>query len=82
MAVPQRRTSKTRKRMRRTHFKLHAKGLVVCKHCGEMIQSHKVCPHCGYYNGKQIVGKKADKKETANNAKKAVKKTEKKEEKK
>ena len=28
MAVPQRRTSKTRKRMRRTHFKLEEKGLV------------------------------------------------------
>lgn len=58
MAVPQRRTSKARKRLRRTHFKLSAKGLVACPHCGEMIQPHKVCPFCGYYNGKPIVVKK------------------------
>ncbi len=52
MAVPQRRTSKTRKRLRRTHFKLQAEGLVTCPNCGAMIKSHHVCPKCGYYNGK------------------------------
>ncbi|MFA6675716.1 MAG: 50S ribosomal protein L32, partial [Bacilli bacterium] len=30
MAVPQRRISKTRKRLRRTHFKLNVSGLVTC----------------------------------------------------
>ena len=30
MAVPQRRISKTRKRLRRTHFKLQAAGLITC----------------------------------------------------
>ena len=52
MAVPQRRISKTRKRMRRTHFKLEVAGLVTCPNCGEMIKSHHVCPKCGYYDGK------------------------------
>ncbi len=52
MAVPQRRISKTRKRMRRTHFKLSVEGLVTCPNCGEMIKSHHVCPKCGYYAGK------------------------------
>ena len=54
MAVPQRRISKTRKRLRRTHFKLNVTGLVTCSHCGEMIKSHQVCPKCGYYNGKAV----------------------------
>ena len=54
MAVPQRRISKTRKRLRRTHFKLNVTGLVTCSHCGEMIKSHQVCPKCGYYNGKPV----------------------------
>jgi len=82
MAVPQRRTSKTRKRLRRTHFKLNAKGLVVCSHCGEMIQSHHVCPFCGYYNGKLIIAKKAKKtEEPVKEAKKASKKADKKAEK-
>ena len=52
MAVPQRRISKTRKRMRRTHFKLSVEGLVTCPNCGEMIKAHHVCPKCGYYAGK------------------------------
>ena len=57
MAVPQRRTSKTRKRLRRTHFKLEVTGLVACPHCGAMIRSHRVCPECGYYNGKEVISK-------------------------
>ena len=52
MAVPQRRISKTRKRLRRTHFKLEVSGLVTCPQCGAMIKSHRVCPKCGYYAGK------------------------------
>ena len=55
MAVPQRRISKTRKRLRRTHFKLEVSGLVTCPQCGEMIKSHRVCPKCGYYAGKKAV---------------------------
>lgn len=55
MAVPARRTSKTTKRMRRTHFKLNVTGLVKCGHCGATIVSHRVCPECGCYNGKQVV---------------------------
>ena len=52
MAVPQRRISKTRKRLRRTHFKLEVEGLVTCPNCGEMIKAHHVCPKCGFYAGK------------------------------
>lgn len=54
MAVPQRRISKTRKRLRRTHFKLTVSGLVTCPNCGTMIKSHHVCPKCGFYDGKAV----------------------------
>ncbi len=57
MAVPQRRTSKTRKRLRRAHFYLKYPTIVECPHCGAMIQPHKVCPSCGYYDGKQVIAK-------------------------
>ncbi len=81
MAVPQRRISKTRKRMRRTHFKLQAAGLITCPKCGAMIKSHHVCPKCGYYDGKVVVldGKlvKEEPKKAAPKAKKASKKAEK-----
>ena len=55
MAVPFRKTSKTAKRLRRTHFKLSVSGFVTCPNCGNMIQSHRVCPNCGYYDGKEVV---------------------------
>ena len=55
MAVPQRRIGKTRKRLRRTHFKLEVSGLTTCPQCGEMIKSHHVCPKCGYYAGKKVI---------------------------
>ena len=57
MAVPFRRTSKTAKRKRRTHFKLSVPGMVECSSCGEMKLSHRVCPSCGSYNGKEVVSK-------------------------
>lgn len=58
MAVPFRRTSKTAKRMRRTHFKLSVSGLVTCPNCGATIKSHNICPKCGYYGGKDVMSKK------------------------
>jgi large subunit ribosomal protein L32 len=55
MAVPARKTSKTRKRLRRTHYELQVPGLSACPNCGELRKSHRVCPSCGYYDGKEVV---------------------------
>jgi large subunit ribosomal protein L32 len=52
--VPQRRISKTRKRQRRSHFKLDVPGMMVCPNCGEMKLAHVVCKKCGYYDGKLV----------------------------
>lgn len=52
--VPQRRISKTRKRQRRSHFKLETPGMMVCPNCGEMKLAHVVCKSCGYYDGKLV----------------------------
>jgi len=60
VAVPQRRTSKTAKRKRRTHFKLNVPGMVVCPNCGEMKLSHRVCKECGHYNGKVVLQPKEE----------------------
>ena len=51
MAVPFRKISKTRGRMRRTHYKIEAANTVVCKNCGDSIKPHRVCPECGFYKG-------------------------------
>lgn len=57
MAVPFRRTSKTRKRKRRTHFKLTLPGVTKCPECGEVIKMHRACPNCGSYKGKTVIEK-------------------------
>ncbi len=55
MAVQQRRVSKSRKGMRKSHQALKAPKTVVCKQCGKPIKSHRVCPYCGYYDGKKVI---------------------------
>ncbi|MFA6624910.1 MAG: 50S ribosomal protein L32 [Bacilli bacterium] len=55
MAVPFRRTGVTKKRLRRQHLALTAANTVTCPNCGAAIQSHRVCPKCGYYNGKKVM---------------------------
>ena len=58
MAVPFRRTSKTKKRMRRTHYKISANNVITCPSCGEAIRPHRVCPKCGSYKGETVVKQK------------------------
>lgn len=60
MAVPFRKVSKTRKRMRRSHNALTANGVTKCNNCGEMIRPHRACPNCGFYKGKEVVSKDAE----------------------
>lgn len=59
MAVPTRRTSKTRKAKRRSHEALTPSNLSACPNCGAQIQSHKACPECGTYRGKKVISIKA-----------------------
>ena len=56
MAVPKKRTSKSRKGMRRSHDALQFKAAVqVCSECGETKLYHHICEACGSYRGQQIV---------------------------
>ena len=79
--APQRRISKTRKRQRRSHFRLDAPSMMVCPNCGEVKLAHVVCKECGYYDGKQVLEVKAkeaeeevvEEKKPAKKAKKAAK---------
>ncbi len=59
MAVPFRKVSKTRKRMRRAHNALTSKTVTSCPKCGEMIKPHRVCKNCGYYKDEEIISKDA-----------------------
>ncbi|HAN40947.1 MAG TPA: 50S ribosomal protein L32 [Candidatus Cloacimonas sp.] len=55
MAVPKRKTSKTRRNKRRTHDALTPPSVSVCSKCGEHKRPHHVCEKCGTYNGRQIL---------------------------
>ncbi len=55
MAVPKRKTSKSKKRMRRSHHGLSSSSLVNCSHCGEPKIPHRVCPHCGFYKDREVI---------------------------
>ncbi|KUJ25419.1 MAG: 50S ribosomal protein L32 [Christensenella hongkongensis] len=58
MAVPKNRTSKQRKHTRRAHWKLTAPAVGVCPQCHQPKLAHRVCPNCGYYNGRLAVAPK------------------------
>lgn len=54
MPLPKRRHSRTRSRKRRTHWVLAAPALVECSNCAGTKRAHHVCPHCGYYKGREV----------------------------
>ena len=61
MAVPFRRTSKTKKRMRRTHLKKEVGAITACPKCGAAIRPHRACTKCGNYKNSSVLDKKEEK---------------------
>ncbi|MDM8517802.1 50S ribosomal protein L32 [Desulfobacterales bacterium HSG16] len=55
MAVPKRKTSKSKRDKRRTHQKTEAPNLTTCPQCGEAMLPHHACAECGNYKGRQVV---------------------------
>lgn len=56
MPNPKRKHSKARRDKRRSaNSKMYSANLSVCSHCKKSIMPHRVCPHCGYYNGKPVI---------------------------
>lgn len=58
MAVPKRRTTRSKRDMRRAqHDKVSAPNLVPCANCGEPSLPHRVCASCGHYKGAAVKAK-------------------------
>ena len=55
MAVPKRKTSKSRRNMRRSHHRISSINIIEDKKSGEFRLSHHVDLETGLYNGKQIL---------------------------
>lgn len=60
MAVPKKKTSQSRRNMRRSHHHLAPASYTECSNCGEMKRPHHVCTACGYYDGREVVASKAE----------------------
>ena len=58
MAVPKRKTSKSRRNKRRAHDSLKNPPMTLCAHCNQPILPHRVCPSCGYYKGREVIAPK------------------------
>lgn len=55
MAVPKKKTSRSKKNMRRSHHSVPTPNVVFCE-CGEPTLPHRVCASCGTYKGQQVTG--------------------------
>ena len=61
MAVPKRKTSKSKRNMRRSHDSLKEINIILDKDSGEPRISHRIDLSTGTYNGRQILIKKETK---------------------
>jgi large subunit ribosomal protein L32 len=56
MAVPKRRTSSSKRDMRRSqHDKVVPKQIISCTNCGEVTVPHRACGACGWYKDRIAV---------------------------
>jgi large subunit ribosomal protein L32 len=55
MPNPKKRHSKARRDKRRANWKIEAPNLSLCPQCRQPKMPHRVCPTCGFYNGKEII---------------------------
>ena len=55
MALPKRKHSKARRDKSRTHWKLAVPSMTKCPQCARAVAPHRVCVHCGYYRGRQVI---------------------------
>ncbi|MBO0334435.1 50S ribosomal protein L32 [Sneathiella sp. CAU 1612] len=55
MAVPKRKTTKSKRNMRRAHDALVGTQAQECPNCGEMKRSHHICGACGHYGDREIL---------------------------
>ena len=53
MAVPKRRTSRSRKGTRRSHHHRSPVACQYCTRCGAPVLGHRVCGNCGYLNSQK-----------------------------
>ena len=58
MAVPKRKTSVSKRNMRRSHDSIKKLNIILDKDSGEPRLSHKIDPSTGMYKGREVLKKK------------------------
>lgn len=59
--LPKRRHSTRRGGKRKAAINYTLFGLTKCGNCNALRVGHRVCPHCGYYDGREVVKAKVKK---------------------
>ncbi|HAG91360.1 MAG TPA: 50S ribosomal protein L32 [Bdellovibrionales bacterium] len=59
MPTPKKKTTRSKRDMRRAHDFLTAPGVHNCPNCGALARPHHVCGSCGYYKNKEVVAAQA-----------------------
>ena len=59
MAVPTRKTSRLKRRQRKAANRYEGVQATYCTNCSAPSTPHRVCPSCGFYNGKQVLNVEA-----------------------
>jgi large subunit ribosomal protein L32 len=55
LANPTHRHTKSRRDKRRANWKGQVPNLSLCPDCNELKLSFRVCPNCGFYNGRRVL---------------------------
>ncbi len=59
MAVPKRKTSVSKRNMRRSHLSINEKNIIIDKESGEPRLSHRIDKSTGVYKGRKIFSNKS-----------------------
>ena len=55
MGTPKQRHTKSRRNKRRSHHALKRANFLKCPKCDKPVLAHRICPHCGTYNGREVI---------------------------
>ena len=55
MAVPKKKTSRSRTRQRKAAWKVSSPSTVACEQCGKPKLPHRACRECGTYSGREVI---------------------------
>ena len=55
MAVPKKRTTKSKRNQRRSHDALKRSCPIICPNCGASVMPHHACLACGTYRGRKVI---------------------------